>query len=214
MIVSMSTNVGELEDGNDEEGIQNRNVSHEPWRREDLSNVRFLVRPALPGRKSHRSWYREVTVRRQEANRTEQESESSSNSDRERGNLRRTSNVDEASNARSLRTVVGETGTEDAFWVEVRSRQVRASQSLTEDREREEEEDAGEGGSGVMEVQGPGVSQELLVTASGAGDRRSSRREKNRARCLRRRQRKRRQQQQENQQVHTIWKKYSKGLGN
>lgn len=49
------------------------------------------------------------------------------------------------------------------------------------------------------------VSPVLLVPAGGAGDRRTSRREKNRARCLRRRQRKRerRHQQQESQKSST-----------
>ncbi|XP_072290139.1 uncharacterized protein rnf180a [Eucyclogobius newberryi] len=229
---SHAVDLGDGNDGNGEEGSQqaDRSLSLRsrgpPWSRRDSSNVNLLVRPALPGRKTHRSWYC-VSGRRQEANTTEQESggdgngESGSSSDdrkmadlgeasssTQRGRLRRRrTHVDETSNARSARLGVRETGTEgqDVFWEEVRSgvTNVRTFQTVVEDQEREEE-DAGEGGSGVTEVPGQTVNSELLVPTGGAGDKRaSSRREKNRARCLRRRQRKRWHQQQENQQSST-----------
>ncbi|KAJ0067923.1 hypothetical protein NL108_011715 [Boleophthalmus pectinirostris] len=190
----MSTRTGDLGDGDDEEIRQNPD--------------RSLVRPALPGRKTHRSWYREaVRGRRQEANQTERESgsshgngESGSNSDHagtvdfgeaSRGNLR-------SNSGRRIQVIETANATEerDVFWEEVRS---GASQTATEDPEREDE-DAGEGGSGVVEVEGQRVSPELLLVVGGAADRRTNRRETNRVRCLRRRQRKRWQQQQQQQQ--------------
>lgn len=77
-----------------------------------------------------------------------------------------------------------------------------------EEDEAEEEEqdvDVGEdGGSGVMEVMSQTMTQAVVLPCSPYGERRMSKREKNRIKCLRRRQRRRerwRQSQQESRQV-------------
>lgn len=241
-----------------------------PWMRRgnpmgDSSNVESLVRPALPGRKMHRSWVREETRgRRQMESQTEgrlegreanTDSGSSSNSEVQLSNMaylaEGSNNTQRGSSrynngrwshgtegnlqsphARSVipRTHISESQTvsnsspeeQDPFWVEVRTGTANASSSqaptevrvqtgseLGEEEEEEEEEveDGGEGGSGVMEVQGQIVNPELLLPTVGVGERRMSRREKNRMRCLRRRQRKKERwrQLQESQQVnHTL----------
>lgn len=221
-------------------------------------NGESLVRPALPGRKTHRSWvHEEIRGRRQmgsqtggrpEAREANTDSGSSSNSELQLSNMadlgegsqRRSSRYNngrwshgtegnvQSPHARSVtpRTQMSESQIvsssspeeQDPFWAEVRTGeanarssqvrtevQVRTSSELGEEEEEEEVEDGGEEGSGVMEVQGQTVNPELLLPAVSVGERRMSRREKNRMRCLRRRQRKKERwrQLQESQQSST-----------
>ncbi|XP_044193042.1 uncharacterized protein rnf180a [Thunnus albacares] len=119
----------------------------------------------------------------------------------------------------------------DPFWVEVRTgagvtrpSQIHQTQthipSLTsldlgeeeedeaeEDEEDEEVEDGEEGGSGVMEVANQTLTPAVLLPSVPFGERRMSKREKNRIRCLRRRQRRkerwRQSQLQESRQSST-----------
>ncbi|XP_049907930.1 uncharacterized protein rnf180a [Epinephelus moara] len=100
----------------------------------------------------------------------------------------------------------------DPFWAEVKTGAAtgRLSQSrqrhippltsseLGEEEEEEEEEeegdgveDGGEGGSGVMEVMGQSMTSAVVPPCVPFGERRMSKREKNRIKCLRRRQRRR-----------------------
>lgn len=110
----------------------------------------------------------------------------------------------------------------DPFWVEVRAGGGRSSQShhphqtrtpsltsselLGEEEEAEEEEEDGEaGGSGVMEVMSQTMTSAAAPSCIPLGERKMSKRERNRIKCLRRRQRRRerwRQSQlQESRQV-------------
>ncbi|XP_068994622.1 E3 ubiquitin-protein ligase RNF180 [Embiotoca jacksoni] len=114
----------------------------------------------------------------------------------------------------------------DPFWVEVRTGAAtgRSSQSghtqipsltfseLGEEEEENEEdeenvEDGEEGGSGVMEVMSQTMTSAVLVPCVPVGERRMSKREKNRIKSLRRRQRRREKwrqsQQQESRQSST-----------
>ncbi|XP_029018623.1 E3 ubiquitin-protein ligase RNF180 isoform X2 [Betta splendens] len=112
----------------------------------------------------------------------------------------------------------------DLFWANVRREAAAGQSSQTrittvtssglgdEEEEEEEEEDQGageeeeEGGRGLLEVMGRGVTLALVPPASPFGERRTSKRERNRTRCLRRRQRRRerwRQSQQESRQSST-----------
>lgn len=113
----------------------------------------------------------------------------------------------------------------DPFWVKVRTEAAarRSSQShhtqthiptltnseLGDEEEEEEEdqdvEDGGGGGNGVLEVMSQTMTLAVVPPCSPFGERRMSKREKNRIRCLRRRQRRRerwRQSQQESRQVN------------
>lgn len=225
----MSAHVEELgRNGGEEDASQRRDASLNlravrPRTRNPLgepSSVDFLVRPALPGRKTHRSWSNEA-VRGRQVGTTEQDEARGANSEgdleptnmadlaegsssRYTNNGRRTRDENRQSTQMQATETLSSSSPEDPFWVEVWSGTARASQAVMEVRNRgNEEEDAGEGGSGVQEVQGQ--TSELLLPTVGSVERRMSKREKNRMRCLRRRQRKRERwrQLQESQESST-----------
>lgn len=102
----------------------------------------------------------------------------------------------------------------DPFWLEVRTRSA-TGRAFTfselggdEEDEGDEEnvEDGGEGGSGVMRVASQSVTSAVAQPCVSFGERRMSKREKNRIKTLRRRQRRREKwrqsQQQESRQVN------------
>lgn len=119
----------------------------------------------------------------------------------------------------------------DPFWVKVRTEAAarRSAQShhtqthittLTgselgdeeEDEEDEEEqdiEDGEDGGSGVMEVMSQTMTQAVVLPCVPFGERRMSKREKNRIKCLRRRQRRRQRWRQSQQESRQVMKKIS-----